>query len=103
MHKDVTYELEQYPEDKTEKELEKHVAPAIRHHMQDLLRAIEKRSKPVADIEQGHISTASCILANLSMRHKTWLDWDETNWTVKQGPVKPYLKAKYRAPWKLEV
>ena len=30
IHKDVTYELEQYPEDKTEKDLEKHVAPAIR-------------------------------------------------------------------------
>ncbi len=30
VHKDVVYELEQYPEDKTEKDLEKHVAPAIR-------------------------------------------------------------------------
>jgi predicted dehydrogenase len=27
VHKDVTYELEQFPEDKTEKDLEKHVAP----------------------------------------------------------------------------
>ena len=33
IHKDVVYELEQYPEDKTEKDLEKHVAPAIRGHM----------------------------------------------------------------------
>ncbi len=33
IHKDVTYELEQYPEDKTEKDLERHVAPAIRVHM----------------------------------------------------------------------
>ena len=31
IHRDVKYELEQYPEDKTEKDLEKHVAPAIRH------------------------------------------------------------------------
>jgi hypothetical protein len=37
------------------------------------------------------------------MRHKTWLDWDEKNWTVKQNHIKPHLKAKYRAPWKLEV
>ena len=66
VHKDVTYEFEQYPEDKTEKELEKHVAPAIRHHMMDFLTAIDKRSKPVADIEQGFISTTTCILANLS-------------------------------------
>jgi hypothetical protein len=57
VHRDVTYELEQYPEDKTEKDLEKHVAPAIRHHMKDLLRNIASRGKPVADIEQGYIST----------------------------------------------
>ena len=29
--------------------------------------ASPSRGRPVADIEQGHISTASCILANLSM------------------------------------
>ena len=28
IHKDVTYEFEQFPEDKTEKDLERHVAPA---------------------------------------------------------------------------
>jgi predicted dehydrogenase len=51
---DVVYELEQFPEDKTEKDLEKHVAPAIRAHMKDFLAAIESRGKPVADIEQGY-------------------------------------------------
>ena len=66
IHRDVTYELEQYPEDKTEKDLERHVAPAIRGHMKDLLAAIASRGRPVADIEEGYISTASCILANLS-------------------------------------
>src|SRR4051812_35268486 len=66
IHQDVVYELEQYPEDKTEKDLEKHVAPAIRGHMKNFLECIENRSQPVADIEQGHISTASCILANMS-------------------------------------
>src|SRR5207247_2251834 len=68
IHRDVTYELEQFPEDKTEKDLERHVAPAIRGHMKDFLSAIAKRGKPVADIEQGYISTAACILANLSMK-----------------------------------
>ena len=68
IHKDVVYELEEYPEDKTEKDLEKHVAPAIRGHMKNLLECIGTREKPVADIEQGYISTASCILANLSMK-----------------------------------
>ena len=46
IHRDVTYELEQYPEDKTEKDLEKHCAPAIRGHMKDFLAAIAQRAKP---------------------------------------------------------
>ncbi len=37
IHADVVYELEEYPEDAVEKDLEKHVAPAIRHHMYNLL------------------------------------------------------------------
>ncbi|HSI36160.1 MAG TPA: Gfo/Idh/MocA family oxidoreductase, partial [Tepidisphaeraceae bacterium] len=42
VHKDVKFELEEYPEDKTEKDLEKHVAPAIRGHMKDLLACREQ-------------------------------------------------------------
>ena len=30
-------ELDKYPEDKTEKDLERHVAPAVRTHMLDFL------------------------------------------------------------------
>ncbi len=66
IHVEVKYEFEQYPEDKTEKDLETHVAPAIRGHMKDLLSAIASRGRPVADIEEGYISTTSCILANLA-------------------------------------
>jgi hypothetical protein len=68
IHKDVVYELDQYPEDRKEAHLEGHVAPAIRGHMKDLLANMESRGKPVADIEEGYISTSCCILANLSMQ-----------------------------------
>lgn len=76
LHRDVTYEFEQYPEDRTEKDLERHVSPAIRYHMLDWLKAVDRRSKPVADIEQGYISTASCILANNAMALGRTLEWD---------------------------
>lgn len=76
IHKDVKYELEEYPEDKTEKDLERHVAPALRYHMKNFLQAIAERGKPVADIEQGHISTASCILANMALKTGRTLHWD---------------------------
>jgi predicted dehydrogenase len=100
VHKDVTYELEQYPEDKTEDRLEKHVAPAIRHHMKDLLAAIQARSKPVADIEQGHISTTSCILANLSMQLGRTLRWDADKGRVNgDEEANRLLRRAYRKPW----
>jgi predicted dehydrogenase len=74
IHKDVTYELDQYPEDRTEARLERHVAPAIRGHMKDLLANMASRGRPVADIEEGYISTSCCILANLSMQLGPTLD-----------------------------
>jgi len=100
IHRDVIYELEQFPEDKTEKDLEKHVAPAIRHHMQDFLAAIDKRSKPVADIEQGHISTASCILANHAMKLRRTLTWDAAaQRVVGDEEANGLLRRAYRKPW----
>lgn len=101
IHKDVQYELDQYPEDKTEAELEKHVAPAIRGHMRDLLGAIEKRSKPVADVEQGFISTTSCILANLSQQlGGRALRWDAAAGKITgDSEANKMLARPYRKPW----
>jgi predicted dehydrogenase len=98
--KDVVMELDKYPEDRTEKDLERHVAPAIRGHMVDLLRCIESRSKPVADIEQGHISTASCILANLSLQLGRSLTWDpKAQQIVGDAEANKLLRRPYREPW----
>ena len=100
VHKDVEYELEQYPEDKTEPRLEKHTAPAVRRHMQDLLAAIATRGKPVADIEQGYISTTCCILANLSMDLGRSLQWDPAKQRVAgDEEANRRLRRPYRAPW----
>src|SRR5260370_37243 len=100
IHRDYVSELEKYPEDKTEKDLEKHVAPAIRVHMADWLNAIAKRGKPVADIEEGHISTASCILANLSMKLGRSLTWDAAKQRVVGDEEANKLLARpYRKPW----
>ena len=84
---------DKYPEDKTEKDLEKHVAPAIRGHMQDFLQAIASRGKPVADIEQGHISTASCILANLSHEAGPHADLGRGQAAGRRATTKPTAAA----------
>jgi len=100
IHRDIKYELDEYPEDKTEKDLEKHVAPAIRVHMKDFLSAIGKRSKPVADIEQGYISTTACILANLSMQLGRSLEWDHAKGqVVGDDEANRLLRRPYRSPW----
>jgi predicted dehydrogenase len=100
IHKDVVYELEEFPEDKTEKDLEKHVAPAIRVHMKDFLAAIAKRSKPVADIEQGYMSSTACILANISMQLGRSLQWDHAaGKVIHDDEANRLLRRPYRSPW----
>jgi predicted dehydrogenase len=97
-------ETDKYPTDQPDVRalnLELHVASAIRGHMQDFLKAVASRGKPVADIEQGHTSTASCILANLSMQLGRSLTWDaEHQQVVGDDEANRLLKRPYRSPWR---
>src|SRR5687768_4360921 len=100
IHMDVVYEKEKYPEDLTEERIELNAAPATRLHMLDFLKAIQENGKPVADIEEGHISTASCILANLSMQLGRPLVYDP-KLRIVTGDVEAtkLLQRQYRQPW----
>lgn len=94
----VVYEREQYPEDLTEEGIEIHAAPATRAHFVDLLEAIEQDRLPVADIAQGHISTASCILANMSHQLGRSLRYDPVKKIVLNDPeATQLLQRPYRA------
>lgn len=100
IHRDVVYEKEKYPEDVTEPEIELNAAPATRLHMLDFLKAIENNSRPVADIEEGHISTASCIIANLSMKLGRPLSYDPIKKVIIGDPeATKLLQRPYRGPW----
>lgn len=97
---EVTLELDAYPEDRNEKDLERHVAPAIRGHMKDFLAAIDSRGRPVADIEQGYISTTACILANLALQLGRTLEWDAEAGQIRgDDEANELLRRPYRAPW----
>jgi predicted dehydrogenase len=72
-------------------------------HWKNFQESIRSRRKPASDIETCVRSTVTCLLANLALRHDMALDWDAQAFTVKQVEAKPFLKAQYRAPWKLEV
>jgi predicted dehydrogenase len=100
IHKDVVYEKEKYPEDLKEKDIELNAAPATRRHMLNFLAAIDDSKRPIADIEQGHISTASCILANLSMKTGRPMIYDPQKIeVVGDAEATALLKRSYRAPW----
>lgn len=100
IHFDVLYEKEKYPEDNTEPRIELNAAPATRLHMLNLIDAIENNKRPVADIEEGHISTACCIIANHSMKLGRPLVYDPKKRIITgdMGATK-LLKRAYRAPW----
>jgi hypothetical protein len=72
-------------------------------HWRNFIECIKTRQRPISDIETCVRSSSVCLLANVSMRAKTRVDWDEKNWTAQQEAAGPYLKTAYRSPWKLEV
>jgi predicted dehydrogenase len=101
LHFECVFEREQYPEDLTEKDIELNAAPATRRHMRDFLDAIDRRGRPVADIEEGHISTASCILANLAMELGRPIVYDpQKREAVNDPDATKHLRREYRQPWK---
>jgi predicted dehydrogenase len=101
IHAEAVYEKEEYPEDLEEKDIEIHTAPATRKHMLDFLKAVENGGSPVADVEEGHISTASCILANLSMELGRALKYDPEKKIVLDDPeATELLRRPYRGPWR---
>jgi predicted dehydrogenase len=91
------------PVKRWDREQDKEMGPMNVPHWRNFIECIQSRGTPISDIERCVRSSVTCILANLSMRFDSRLDWDEKAWTVKQDEVKAHLKANYRAPWRLEV
>jgi len=100
VHADYLDERAKYPEDEEHKPTEIFAAPATRRQMQDFLEARRQGRRPVADIEEGHISTACCILANLSMELGRSLEWDaKTGCVVNDAEANARLSRPYRGDW----
>ncbi|MGE7776182.1 Gfo/Idh/MocA family oxidoreductase [Chitinophaga sp. NPDC101104] len=100
VHKDVVYEKEKYPEDVNEKGIELNAAPATRLHMLNFLEAITSKGRPIADIEEGHISTASCILANISMQTGRPVIYDPQSRIIQNDrEATALLQRPYRGNW----
>ncbi|MHC4510108.1 MAG: Gfo/Idh/MocA family protein [Planctomycetota bacterium] len=99
-HGDALYEYDKYPEDETEKDLERHVASAMRCHWRNFLEMVETWGRPVSDIEQGYITATACILANIACKLGRTLVWDpEKGRVVGDDEANRLLRRPYRRPW----
>ena len=72
-------------------------------HWANFLDCVKSRARPNSDIEICERSTTTCLLANVSLRSKLRVDWDEQKWTVKQSEARKYLSREERKPWKIIV
>jgi predicted dehydrogenase len=72
-------------------------------HAGNMLACVKTRKRPACDIEDGHRSSAACLLGNVALRTRERIEFDP----VKQELVQPSAAARklfgreYRAPWKL--
>lgn len=93
-------EREKYPEDVQHRETELFAAPANRRNLLNFVTCRKNGQRPVADIEEGYISTACCILANVSMELGRGLRWDgDAGKVIGDDEANGRLARTYRAPW----
>lgn len=69
----------------------------------DFLRCVRTRERPLCSLEEGHRSTTFAHLANISLRLGKRLEWDAEAEKVTNVPeANGLLQYEYRAPWKLD-
>jgi predicted dehydrogenase len=66
----------------------------------DLLHAIKTGSRPVCDIEEGHLSSTVSLLGMLSYKLGRGVEWDGENEKIIGDPeANKLLRRDYRGPW----
>lgn len=71
-------------------------------HHQSFLDAVRTRSRPTADIQVGHVSSALCHLGNIAYRVGRAVQYDHQAAKFVRDPVADVLLARdYRSPWEL--
>jgi hypothetical protein len=68
--------------------------------MRNFLECVASRGRPVADIEEGHVSTALCELGTISQTLGRSLVWDaDKEQVVGDEEANKHLRRPYRKPW----
>ena len=98
MSGDLSAEIAKFPNDKLLLPMDRQLVPLTRPNMRDFIAAIAAGRRPVADVEEGYISTSSVILANLAMDLGRPLKWDGKA-VIGDEEANKRLLRPYRAPW----
>ena len=73
-------------------------------HARNFIDCIKSRELPYMDVEEGHLSTTMCNIANISLAVEQRLKWDmEKECFIGHDQANSLLHYEYRSPWKLEV
>jgi len=71
-------------------------------HLRNFVDCVRSRTKPNADVEIGHISTALCHLGNVAHRTGRRLEFDGLAEQFKNdAEANALLGRKYRSGWEL--
>ena len=71
-------------------------------HARNFLDCVKSRAQCDCDVETGHRSTASTLIANIAHRTKSYLEWDgAAERFTNNEAANAWLEYKYRAPYKL--
>jgi predicted dehydrogenase len=97
---DLSEERKKFPNDVKLDRMDRELVPLTRPNMRDFLAAIEQNKRPIADVEEGYISTSTAILANMAMDLKRPLHWDaKAERLIGDDEANKRLIRPYRAPW----
>jgi predicted dehydrogenase len=73
-----------------------------RRHARAFLDCVKSRSRPVADVEEGHRSTVFAHLANIALVTRARLDWDaQAERFTNHDAANALRHYEYRPPWVL--
>jgi predicted dehydrogenase len=71
-------------------------------HARNFLDCVRSREKCNCDIEIGHRSTSTTLIANIAHQTKSYLEWDAKAERFTNNPAaNKHLSYEYRAPYKL--